>query len=290
MGTLIPFIPVSCITFFIQISLSSIMVAVEVAPPSAVSSTSASNMKSRIHDEDVATDHLLEGKRYMLVKDYANAVESLALACEALSSQHGETASECADAYFHYGKALLELGRMESGVLGNALEGVPEEEASGEGSEKVESTEKMTEDEKEYVGVKVMEAIEENFEQHEEKIYLLAHGHTKGDLDEDDMEGDDSQDDGEGMEVEKEREEAVRHPPRPRGGQHGERELHTGCGGSQQLPREEEGQAARGEEADRRDHVPARGGPHLPRAVRRGRQVLQRLYRRHHQAHRDHEG
>merc|ERR1712096_251554 len=146
MGTLIPFIPVSCITFFIQISLSSIMVAVEVAPTSAVTSTSASNSKSRLHGEDVATDHLLEGKRYMLVKDYANAVESLALACEALSSQHGETATECADAYFHYGKALLELGRMESGVLGNALEGVPEEEASGEGSEKVESTEKMTED------------------------------------------------------------------------------------------------------------------------------------------------
>merc|ERR1712096_359212 len=207
MGTLIPFMPASCITFSIQISLSSIMVAVEVAPTSAVTSTSASNTKSRLHDEDVATDHLLEGKRYMLVKDYANAVESLALACEALSSQHGETASECADAYFHYGKALLELGRMESGVPGNALEGVPEEEASGEGSEKVESTEKMTEDEKEYVGVKVMEAIEENFEQHEEKIYLLAHGHTKGDLDEDDMEGDDSQDDGEGMEVEKEHSE-----------------------------------------------------------------------------------
>merc|ERR1719508_592329 len=52
-----------------------------------------------------------------------------------------------------------------------------------------------------------MEAIEENFEQHEEKIYLLAHGHTKGDLDED-MEGEDSQeDDGEGMEVEKEHSE-----------------------------------------------------------------------------------
>ena len=80
-------------------------------------------------------------------------------------------------------------------------------QASGEGSEKVESTEKMTEDEKDYVGVNIMEAIEENFEQHEEKIYLLAHGHTKGDLDEDDMEGEDSQDDGEGMEVEKEHSE-----------------------------------------------------------------------------------
>ena len=45
----------------------------------------------------------------------------------------------------------------------------------------METTEKMTEDEKEYVGVKVMDAIQENFEQHEEKIILLVDGHTKGD-------------------------------------------------------------------------------------------------------------
>jgi len=182
------------------------MVAVEVAPTSAVTESSG-HVKSLHDGEDLAVDHLMDGKRHMLVKDYANAVESLALACEALAKEHGETASECADAYFHYGKALLELGRMESGVLGNALEGVPEEEETGgEASDKVESTEKMTEDEKEYVGVKVMEAIEENFEEHEAKINLLVDGHTKGDFD-DDMEGEDSQDDGEGMEVEKEQNE-----------------------------------------------------------------------------------
>merc|ERR1719508_490633 len=54
----------------------------------------------------------------------------------------------------------------------------------------------MTEDEKEHVGVKVMEALEENFETHQEKINELVYGHTKNDYDdEDEIEEGDSQDD-----------------------------------------------------------------------------------------------
>ena len=59
---------------------------------------------------------------YMLVQDIAAAVTSLGEACELLSAEFGETAPECAEAYFNYGKALLEMARLEAGVLGNGLD------------------------------------------------------------------------------------------------------------------------------------------------------------------------
>jgi len=37
------------------------------------------------------------------------------------SERYGETSPECADVFFWYGRALLELARIENGVLGNAL-------------------------------------------------------------------------------------------------------------------------------------------------------------------------
>ncbi len=47
----------------------------------------------------------------------------LCKACELLSALYGETAYEAADAYYYYGKALLEMARAEAGVFGNALDG-----------------------------------------------------------------------------------------------------------------------------------------------------------------------
>lgn len=32
-------------------------------------------------------------------------------------------ANECADVYYYYGVSLLEMARLENGVLGNALKG-----------------------------------------------------------------------------------------------------------------------------------------------------------------------
>jgi len=159
--------------FLLQFYLIT-MVATTVAPTSAVS---APNMSSKESVQSSAMEHMMEGRRNFLCSDYPSSVSSLALACEMLAKQFGDTANECADSYFHYGKALLELARMEGGVLGNALEGVPE----GDDTEdpQVESAEKMTEDEREDVGTKVMEALEENFVEHEEKVATLLEGHKK---------------------------------------------------------------------------------------------------------------
>jgi hypothetical protein len=63
------------------------------------------------------------GKRDLLLQDPNSAVEHLAEACEMLGKLYGETAQECGDAYFYYGKALLELGRLEAGVIDNVLDG-----------------------------------------------------------------------------------------------------------------------------------------------------------------------
>merc|ERR1719244_1189430 len=112
-----------------------------------------------------AMNQFVAGKRHLLVKDLNSAVTSLALACELMSAEYGETANECADAYYYYGKALLEMARAESGVFGNALDGesTGDEEteedsaegddgASGNASEKEEKTEDKDEKAKEKEG------------------------------------------------------------------------------------------------------------------------------------------
>merc|ERR1712098_133433 len=109
------------------------------------------------------------GKRNLLVSEVPSAVSVMGQACEMLSSKFGETAKECAEAYFYYGKSLLELSRMESGVLGNALDGVPEED-DGANDSKIEDPGKVTEDEKEKITDQVVEALVENSEALEKKM------------------------------------------------------------------------------------------------------------------------
>eukprot|EP00088_Acartia_fossae_P027972 TRINITY_DN2873_c0_g1_i1.p1 TRINITY_DN2873_c0_g1~~TRINITY_DN2873_c0_g1_i1.p1 ORF type:complete len:491 (-),score=242.71 TRINITY_DN2873_c0_g1_i1:105-1529(-) len=118
--------------------------------------------------KDEAATLIAVGKRDLLLNNIPDAVSSLAQACELLSKQFGETAKECAEVYFYYGKSLLELSRMESGVLGNALEGVPEEESENNTSQ-FEDPAKMTDQEKNEVTDNVTEALEENFKDLEEK-------------------------------------------------------------------------------------------------------------------------
>ena len=100
---------------------------------------------------------LVSGKRHLLCQDIASAVTSLGKmiiscsiiiivaageACELLAQEFGEKAPECAEAYFYYGKALLEAARLEAGVLGNI-------DTDGESEEKSEDDDDDEEGEEE---------------------------------------------------------------------------------------------------------------------------------------------
>ncbi|XP_016088015.1 histone-binding protein N1/N2-like isoform X2 [Sinocyclocheilus grahami] len=72
------------------------------------------------------------GNRHLVMGDVVSAVSVFQEACAMLAERYGDTADECGEAFFLCGKALLELARMENTVLGNALEGVPEESSEEE--------------------------------------------------------------------------------------------------------------------------------------------------------------
>merc|ERR1711971_713186 len=135
---------------------------------------------------ELAKEMLAEGKRDLLVHAIPDAVSNCSKACEIMAKQKGEMATECAEAYFYYGKALLELSRVESGVLGNALDGVDMETKTTDDKDAlVEDTEAMTTDEKSEIEEKVADAFEENFEKHD----AVAKAHT-GDNTEEETEDD----------------------------------------------------------------------------------------------------
>merc|ERR1712055_556490 len=203
-------------------SLTSKMTATDVATaaPQAQDGKSCPNskeaspvkVKTPAEVQEEATTCLVTGKRHLLVSEFPAAVSEFAQACELLSAAFGETGKECAESYYYYGKALLEMSRLESGVLGNALDGVPEEDDEANNS-KIEDPAKMTADEKTEVEEKVGEALEENFvslEKKDEKKDEAAESEkkeeskdgeasgtkeeTEGTEDEGMEEGDDSQD------------------------------------------------------------------------------------------------
>merc|ERR1712168_787861 len=179
------------------------MTASAVTAPAA-QSASPVKTKSPAEIQEDANSLLATGKRHLLVGDVPAAVSCLARCCELLSAQFGETAKECAESYFYYGKSLLELSRMESGVLGNALEGVPEDSDEKVDTSQVEDPEQLTKDEKSEVEDKVAEAFDYNYKtseiiQDEEEVAMDgAETETDGsgmedeELQEEDMETDDS--------------------------------------------------------------------------------------------------
>ncbi|XP_028450003.1 histone-binding protein N1/N2 isoform X1 [Perca flavescens] len=102
------------------------------------------------------------GKKHLVMGKVVEAVSALQEACGMLAKKYGDTADECGEAFFWCGKALLDLARMENSVLGNALEGVPEDEDEEKPKDSnVDSTENIDEKTRDELRVQVYDAMAE---------------------------------------------------------------------------------------------------------------------------------
>ncbi|KAI4877613.1 hypothetical protein NFI96_027573, partial [Prochilodus magdalenae] len=105
------------------------------------------------------------GKRHLVMSDFVSAVSVFQEACAMLAEKYGDTADECGEAFFLCGKSLLELARMENTVLGNALEGVPEEsseESEKQNDSKIESADNLDEKTRDELREQVYDAMSED--------------------------------------------------------------------------------------------------------------------------------
>lgn len=113
------------------------------------------------------------GKKHLVMGKVVEAVSALQEACSLLAKKYGDTADECGEAFFWCGKALLDLARMENSVLGNALEGVPEEEEEEDEEKlkdsKVDSTENVDERTRDELRAQVYDAMAEKKNEDAEK-------------------------------------------------------------------------------------------------------------------------
>ncbi|XP_063854874.1 nuclear autoantigenic sperm protein-like, partial [Scylla paramamosain] len=115
------------------------------------------------HAASAAFNRFSQGKRHLLVGDFKSAVTAFKEATESLVELYGEQAAECGDAYYHYGRALLELARKEAGVLGPDLDGASSQEGStGKEEDEEEESEESQEEEE---GGKKEEGEEEEEEE-----------------------------------------------------------------------------------------------------------------------------
>ncbi|XP_054345912.1 nuclear autoantigenic sperm protein isoform X2 [Pongo pygmaeus] len=143
-------------------------------------STSADKVESL--DVDSEAKKLLGlGQKHLVMGDIPAAVNAFQEAASLLGKKYGETANECGEAFFFYGKSLLELARMENGVLGNALEGVHVEEEEGEKTEDeslVENNDNIDEEAREELREQVYDAMGEKEEAKKTEDKSLAKPET----------------------------------------------------------------------------------------------------------------
>jgi len=150
--------------------------------------TEQKSTNSEISSDDVealATDYLKNmgnGKKNLLCGDFPEAVACFQLACSQQSERFGETSHECAESFHYYGKALLELARMENGVLGNALKGVPETEDESESEVEEPQFEKpnIPAEERQEIRKEVEDAMKETESESEENQGTSGKSETGG--------------------------------------------------------------------------------------------------------------
>merc|ERR1712112_639144 len=157
-----------------------------------VKMSSASKMSSS-NDFGSTSSLIQSGRKHLLLKNIPDAVSDLSEACEQLSNKFGDGAEESAEAFLYYGKALLELSKMENAIITNALDGVDIDGGDLKDCPQVESPEELSTMEKEDVAEKVAEALEENYDQFE-KIAKIHSLEEIEDSDEEDMDTEGSPD------------------------------------------------------------------------------------------------
>nr|CAB3264204.1 protein HGV2-like [Phallusia mammillata] len=134
-----------------------------------VDSAVATSVETKPENQETSNEELeaeynlniANGKKNLLCGDFPEAVACFQAACSLQSERFGETSHECAEVFYLYGRALLELARVENGVLGNALKGVPETEDSDSETEEAqfEKTKKLPANEREQLRQEVEAAM-----------------------------------------------------------------------------------------------------------------------------------
>jgi HAT1-interacting factor 1 len=96
--------------------------------------------EEEISAENVS-EYLAQGTQFYATGNYEGAVEKFAIATEALSVKYGQTAPECAEVLYLYGKALLANAVAKNALSGEGLVKAVEKhegESSSKGKEKME--------------------------------------------------------------------------------------------------------------------------------------------------------
>ncbi|RDD42194.1 Nuclear autoantigenic sperm protein [Trichoplax sp. H2] len=87
----------------------------EILQPS--SSGAADVPCSSSSSSDEPAELITRGKRHLYCEDFEVATTYFQEACEKLAAKYGQVADECGEAYFYYGRSLLELARQDASLF-----------------------------------------------------------------------------------------------------------------------------------------------------------------------------